>query len=65
MKAIVRDRYGSPDVLLLSIRDGRKLGLMIWWKPFNREDVAFLTELIAAGRTAMRSGPRGCSSLFV
>jgi NADPH:quinone reductase-like Zn-dependent oxidoreductase len=28
----------------------RKLGLMIWWKPFNPKDVTTLTELIAAGK---------------
>jgi NADPH:quinone reductase-like Zn-dependent oxidoreductase len=29
---------------------GRRLGLMIWWKPFRAEDVATLTGLIAAGQ---------------
>ena len=26
------------------------MGLLIWWKPFKAEDVATLTELIAAGK---------------
>lgn len=31
---------------------GRKLGLMLWWKPFNQDDVAALKALIEAGRLA-------------
>jgi NADPH:quinone reductase-like Zn-dependent oxidoreductase len=31
---------------------GRRMGLMLWWKPFNRDDVARLKELIAAGKLA-------------
>jgi NADPH:quinone reductase-like Zn-dependent oxidoreductase len=26
------------------------MGLMLWWKPFDRDDVAKLKELIAAGK---------------
>jgi NADPH:quinone reductase-like Zn-dependent oxidoreductase len=37
---------------LLSIGGSRKLAVMWWWKPFKQEDVAFLSELIAAGRLA-------------
>jgi len=29
---------------------GKRLGLVIWWKPFKAEDVATLTGLIAAGK---------------
>lgn len=36
---------------LLSIIGSRKMG-MLMWKPFKREDVALLTELIEAGRVA-------------
>ncbi|HWH24008.1 MAG TPA: NAD(P)-dependent alcohol dehydrogenase, partial [Candidatus Limnocylindria bacterium] len=28
----------------------RRVGLMLWWKPFKREDVEMLTALLAAGR---------------
>jgi NADPH:quinone reductase-like Zn-dependent oxidoreductase len=35
---------------LLSIRSDRWSGLMLWWKPFNPEDVATLKHLIAAGK---------------
>ncbi|MGH2428571.1 MAG: NAD(P)-dependent alcohol dehydrogenase [Candidatus Limnocylindria bacterium] len=35
---------------LLSLTDSRKLALMVWWKPFKREDVATLVELIEAGQ---------------
>jgi NADPH:quinone reductase-like Zn-dependent oxidoreductase len=28
---------------------GRRMGLLLWWKPFNPPDVARVTELIAAG----------------
>ncbi len=30
----------------------KKMAVMWWWKPFKQEDVAFLTELIEAGRVA-------------
>ncbi len=30
--------------------DGNRMGLMLWWKPFKLEDVATLTELVAAGK---------------
>ena len=29
---------------------GRRMGLMLWWKPFNPDDVAKLKELIGAGK---------------
>jgi NADPH:quinone reductase-like Zn-dependent oxidoreductase len=29
---------------------GRPMGLMLWWKPFNPDDVSKLKELIAAGQ---------------
>jgi NADPH:quinone reductase-like Zn-dependent oxidoreductase len=32
-----------------SLASGKKMGLMLWWKPFNRQDVATLIALIAAG----------------
>jgi NADPH:quinone reductase-like Zn-dependent oxidoreductase len=35
---------------LVSRRDGKRMGLLIWWKPFKPEDVATLKELIAAGK---------------
>jgi NADPH:quinone reductase-like Zn-dependent oxidoreductase len=28
------------------------MGLMLWWKPFDKEDVAALVELIEAGKIA-------------
>jgi NADPH:quinone reductase-like Zn-dependent oxidoreductase len=31
---------------------GRRMGLMLWWKPFNPDDVARIKELIAAGKLA-------------
>jgi len=37
---------------VISLAGSRKMGLMLWWKPFKREDVAFLVELIEAGRIA-------------
>ena len=44
------------DVLILgslvSIGSRKKVGLMWWWKPFDEEDVAYLTGLIAAGKLA-------------
>jgi NADPH:quinone reductase-like Zn-dependent oxidoreductase len=51
---------GGDDAALLSLiaapvvsrAVGRHMGLMLWWKPFNREDVAGLGQLIAAGQLA-------------
>ena len=37
---------------LISMRSDQSMGLMIWWKPFHRDDVATLKELIAAGKLA-------------
>ncbi len=34
---------------VLSMFTGKRMGLMLWWKPFNAEDVTTLTNLIAAG----------------
>jgi NADPH:quinone reductase-like Zn-dependent oxidoreductase len=35
---------------LRSLRSDKWTGLMLWWKPFNPEDVARLKELITAGK---------------
>jgi NADPH:quinone reductase-like Zn-dependent oxidoreductase len=35
---------------LISRTSDKRMGLLIWWKPFKAEDVATLTELIAAGK---------------
>jgi NADPH:quinone reductase-like Zn-dependent oxidoreductase len=35
---------------LVSIASDKWTGLLLWWKPFKAEDVATLTELIAAGK---------------
>jgi len=37
---------------VISLAGSRKMGLMLWWKPFKKEDVAFLVELIEAGTVA-------------
>jgi NADPH:quinone reductase-like Zn-dependent oxidoreductase len=37
---------------LVSMTGSRKMAVMWWWKPFKQEDVAFLEELIEAGRVA-------------
>jgi NADPH:quinone reductase-like Zn-dependent oxidoreductase len=37
---------------LISLLGRRKVGLMMWWKPFKKDDVAQLKELIAAGKIA-------------
>ena len=34
---------------LISLAGNRKMGLMLWWKLFNAEDLAMLTKLIEAG----------------
>jgi NADPH:quinone reductase-like Zn-dependent oxidoreductase len=34
----------------ISMIGRKKLGLMWWWEPFNKEDLAFLTQLIGAGK---------------
>jgi NADPH:quinone reductase-like Zn-dependent oxidoreductase len=33
----------------VSVAVGRRMGLLLWWKPFNPPDVERVTELIAAG----------------
>jgi len=35
---------------LVSLASDKWTGLMLWWKPFKAEDVATVTELIAAGK---------------
>ena len=35
---------------LISLASDRWSGLLIWWKPFNPDDLATVTELIAAGK---------------
>jgi NADPH:quinone reductase-like Zn-dependent oxidoreductase len=37
---------------LISMRSDQSMGLMVWWKPFDRGDVATLKEMIAAGKLA-------------
>ena len=34
---------------LIKLASGKRTGLLIWWKPFNPDDVATLKELLAAG----------------
>jgi NADPH:quinone reductase-like Zn-dependent oxidoreductase len=34
----------------VSLAFGRRMGLMLWWKPFNAQDVETLKKLIAAGK---------------
>jgi NADPH:quinone reductase-like Zn-dependent oxidoreductase len=35
---------------LISLASSRWTGLLLWWKPFNPDDVAAVTQLIAAGK---------------
>jgi NADPH:quinone reductase-like Zn-dependent oxidoreductase len=35
---------------LVSLASDKWAGLMLWWKPFNRADLATITELIRAGK---------------
>lgn len=35
---------------VISKATGKSMGLLLWWKPFRAEDVATLTDLIAAGK---------------
>jgi len=37
---------------LISMMGSKKTAVMWWWKPFKHEDVAFLGELIDAGKLA-------------
>ncbi len=37
---------------LISLAGPRKMGLMLWWKVFKKEDVALLRELIEAGKVS-------------
>ena len=38
----------------VSLSSGKRMGLLLWWKPFNRPDVARLIDLIAAGSVVPR-----------
>ena len=35
---------------LISRASAKRMGLLLWWKPFNADDVVILKELIAAGK---------------
>jgi NADPH:quinone reductase-like Zn-dependent oxidoreductase len=35
---------------VMSIATGKRMGLLLWWKPFKADDVATLEALIAAGK---------------
>jgi NADPH:quinone reductase-like Zn-dependent oxidoreductase len=35
---------------LITLAGSRSMGLMLWWKPFDAEDVATLTDMVIAGR---------------
>lgn len=37
---------------LISLTGRRKMGMMWWWKPFKKEDVTLLKELVVAGHVA-------------
>jgi NADPH:quinone reductase-like Zn-dependent oxidoreductase len=37
---------------LISLVSDRKSGLMLWWKPFRKEDIAAVSSLIADGKVA-------------
>ena len=37
---------------LISMTGSKKMGVMWWWRPFQQEDLAFVKELIEAGRVA-------------
>jgi len=37
---------------LISLAGSRTMGLMMWWKPFKRDDVASLIELVEGGKLA-------------
>ena len=59
----VYDTLGGSDTRLIqalvvgpvaSLASGKKMGLMLWWKPFYKPDVAALKELIAAGAVKPR-----------
>jgi len=44
---ILAAMLGAP---LVGRATGRRMGLLLWWKPFNPPDVDRVTELIAAGK---------------
>ncbi len=43
---------------LISLAGSRKMGLMLWWKVFKKEDVVLLKELIEAGKVRPVIGRR-------
>jgi NADPH:quinone reductase-like Zn-dependent oxidoreductase len=59
----VYDTLGGSDTRLIqalavgpvaSLATGKKMGLMLWWKPFHKPDVTALKDLIAAGAVKPR-----------
>jgi NADPH:quinone reductase-like Zn-dependent oxidoreductase len=48
---IIRSLIVGP---LISLFSDRWSGLLLWWKPFNTEDIARMEELIAAGSVTPR-----------
>jgi NADPH:quinone reductase-like Zn-dependent oxidoreductase len=46
-RQMVESLFVAPVVGLAT---GSRLGLMLWWKPFHRDDVTALADLYAAGR---------------
>jgi NADPH:quinone reductase-like Zn-dependent oxidoreductase len=44
---IVASILAAPFV---SLAVGRKMGLLLWWKPFNPPDIKRVTDLIAEGK---------------
>ena len=40
---------------MISLATDRWMGLLLWWKPFEPDDVATLKALIAAGRSSPSS----------
>jgi NADPH:quinone reductase-like Zn-dependent oxidoreductase len=37
---------------VITLATGKRVGLLLWWKPFHAPDVATVEELIATGRLA-------------
>ena len=38
--------------LVISAAGDRPMGLMLWWKPFNADDVATLLDMVGSGAIA-------------